>query len=154
MRPQLKILVINFVGFIFLIQPGFAQTPQQLGSRFTPVLAYWLRPGILMLTRFDATGQICEALIEPVKEGTSKAERISDGVADEVIEEVVPAESRGKESRYLDPDSTVAGGVYKVKSNFEFVNIEKMGNVPQSQREDTIQVIRITWTQRTCTGSR
>ena len=152
MRFQLKVLAISFGMFVFLLGPTFAQTAQQLGTRFSPVKGYWLRPGILMLTKFDSEGQLCEALIEPLKEGTSKADRISDKLADQLLEQVVPVVSRGESQKFLDPDSTVAGGVYDVKVNFKFVSIEKMGNVPESSQEDTIQVIRITLAGRTCSG--
>ena len=155
MSTQVKALGFGFGVFALLLGPSLAQTAQQLGTRFTTVNAYQGGPGSRMLTKFDARGEICEALIEPVKEGTSKADRISEKVADEVIEQVVPLKSRGRsQGPYLDPDSTVAGGVYKLKSNFEFVSIEKMGNVPTSDRDDKIQVIRITWTKRTCIESR
>ena len=155
MRPQLKVLAITFAMLTFLFESGLAQTAQQLGAQFAPAEAYWLRPGILMLAKFDSRDEICEALIEPVKEGKSKADRIPEKVADELIEKVAPVQSRGEsQSRFLDPDSTVAGGVYNVKNNFKFVSIEKMGNVPRTNQEDTIQAIRITWTKRVCVGNR
>jgi len=155
MRLQLNVLVINFIVCMFLLDSSFAQTAQQLGARFTPAKAYWLSPGILMLTRFDPSVEICEALIEPMKENGAKPETMSEKIADEMIEQVAPLESRGEsESRYLDPDSAVGGGVYNLKSNFKFVSVEKMGNVSRSNREDTIQVIRVTWTKRTCVGTR
>jgi hypothetical protein len=149
-----KTIAIGVLSFACLSQTSVGQTAQQLASRFPALTAYEIRPGVLMLSKFDTKGEICEAIVEPLRQGSSsKTQRLtlSDKIADEIIQEIVPVESRGASSgRFFDPDSTVAGGVYELKTNYEFVTIEKMGNVPQSTGDETIQVIRITWRKRSC----
>ena len=148
-----KFIVIVMLSFVCISNVSPAQTAQQLASRFRAVTAYEIRPGILMLSKFDRGGQICEAIVEPLRQGSdSKTQQLtlSNKLADELAEEIVPVEFRGAAARFFDPDSTVAGGVYQLKTNYEFVSIEKMGNVPQNAGDDTIQVVRIKWTNRTC----
>jgi hypothetical protein len=151
--PQ-KIVPIVFLCLGCLLNVSSGQTAQQLAARFPAVAAYQIRPKILMLSKFDSKGQICEAIVEPLREGArSKTQRLvmSEKLADELLQEIVPNDSRGASlSPFLDPDSEAAGGVYLTKTNFELVSIEKMGNFPQDAGEDTIQVLRITWTKRTC----
>lgn len=148
-----KTTAIGVLALVCLSQASVGQTAQQLASRFRALTVYEIRPGVLMLSKFDTKGQICEAVVEPLRQGSdSKTQQLtlSSKLADELIQEIAPVESRGAASRFLDPDSTVAGGVYELKSNYEFVSIEKMGNFPQNSGDDTIQVVRITWTKRSC----
>jgi hypothetical protein len=148
-----KTTAIGVLAFLCLSQSAVGQTAQQLASRFRALSAYEIRPGVFMFSKFDTKGQRCEAIVEPLRQGSdSKTQHLtlSNKLADELIEEIAPVESRGAASRFLDPDSTVAGGVYELKTNYKFVSIEKMGNFPQNPADDTIQVIRITWTTRSC----
>jgi hypothetical protein len=158
MHALQKATAIGALSLVYLPQAVVGQTAQELASRFPVLSAYQIRPGILMLSRFDSKGQICEAIVEPIRQGSkSKTQQLtlSNKLADELIEEIAPVDLRGASSgRFFDPDSTVAGGIYELKTNYEFVSIEKMGNVPQEAGDDTIQVVRITWTKRSCPNPR
>lgn len=68
-------------------------------------------------------------------------------VEDEVLEELVPTNIRGAESKWLDPDSFVAGNAYELKKDYENVSIEKDGSLSDSSGDG---VIIIRWKNRGC----
>jgi hypothetical protein len=106
----------------------------------------------LLLAKFDPSGQICEATIRPVAaaESVKSAAGLSERLADELIEEVVPVSVRGAPERFLDPDSTVAGGVYEVKTNYALVTVEKVGFYSEEPQQEAIQRVVVRWRKREC----
>jgi hypothetical protein len=146
-------MAIGIVTFACHTQASVGQTAQQLASQYQALNAYEIRPGVLMISKFDTGGQICEALVQPLRVGSaSKAQQLpfSGKLADQLAEEIAPLETRGTADRFFDPDSTVAGGLYELKTNYKFVSIEKFGAFSEDDRRGTIQVLRIIWTKRTC----
>jgi hypothetical protein len=152
MKISCRRLLIGKLFVIFVTLPSLCQSAQQLASRFRTVSAYELRPGILMLSKFDPSGQICEATIEPVAvaESVKSAPVLSERLADELTEEIVPVGVRGAPERFLDPDSTVAGGVYEVKMNYALVTVEKVGFYSEAPKHEAIQMVVIKWRKREC----
>jgi hypothetical protein len=151
MVPRRRVL-IGKLFMVFFTLPSLCQNAQDLASRFKTVSAYELRPGILLLAKFDPSGQICEATIRPVAaaESVKSAAGFSERLADELIEEVVPVSVRGAPERFLDPDSTVAGGVYEVKTNYALVTVEKVGFYSEKPQQEAIQRVVVRWRKREC----
>ncbi|MGH3428467.1 MAG: hypothetical protein ACRD4E_12400 [Bryobacteraceae bacterium] len=145
-----RMLIVKLCVLSFTL-PSLCQNAQQLASRFKTVSAYELRTGILMLAKFDADGQICQATITPVAaESAKSAADIPQRLADELIEEIVPMDMRGAPERFFDPDSTVAGGVYEVKMNYALVTVEEIGFYSVDPQQETIQRIVLRWRKREC----
>ena len=142
MKISCRRLLIGKLFVIFVTLPSLCQSAQQLASRFRTVSAYELRPGILMLSKFDPSGQICEATIEPVAvaESVKSAPVLSERLADELTEEIVPVGVRGAPER----------GVYEVKMNYALMTVEKVGFYSEAPKHEAIQMVVIKWRKREC----
>jgi hypothetical protein len=142
-----------------LVAPSLtAQTSEDLGAKYPAVAAYEVRPGVLMTVRYAEDGQACEVTLEK-RHSSSKDRDIDLGsnipskLVDELTDELAPQADRGPAtSRYLSPDSYVAGGVSYIKRDFQNVSIEVHGDTSTScDGGDKVVVIR--WKKRVCVAS-
>lgn len=132
------------------------QTSADLAAKYTAVAAYEVRPGVLMTVKYAEDGQACEMTLE--KRHSSLKDRdidlasnIPSKLVDELTDELAPAADRGPAtSRYLSPDSYVAGGVSYIKRDFQNVSIEVHGDTSTSC-DGGEKVVVIHWKKRACT---
>jgi len=98
-----------------------------------------------MLSKFDSKGEICEATIQPIAgdEVKTSSTVLSQHVVDLLVDEVAPPSERGRRERFLDPDSTVAGGVYRMKTNYALVTVETVGFFSETPTSETVQFVVI-----------
>jgi len=144
--------VLSLVVLVAVFANG--QTSYDLAAKYPTVAAFEVRPGILMTAKYAADGQVCEMTLE--KQHRKAAEEIDlsstipSKLIDELTDELVPEAERGPAtSRWLDMDSSVAGGVSDTKRSFENVSIETVGSTSQScNGGDEVVIVR--WKQRTC----
>ena len=102
-----------------------------------------------MTTNFGEDGQICEAVIARVPTEAGDPIALTDRVADELLDEVVPASRRGKaRGETLNPDSYIAGGVFFIKKDYSLVSIERSGHI-----NGAIDSVKIVWRRKTCVAS-
>jgi hypothetical protein len=148
LRLFFAVLVMSGIG-----NPLLAQSKKDLADRYKPVSAYEIRPGILMLAEFDAEGEVCEVTLATnfdASGGRNAATDLTNELADELVDELSPASVRGPAHEWLNPDSTVAGGSYFDKKDYENVSVERYGTVGEGLR-----VLKIIWMKRRCaTASR
>jgi len=130
-----------------------AQSQIDLMQKYLPIATYQIRPGIIMFVEFDNQGQACQMTLErneAVSSNDGKRDTFSAQLADQLVDELAPVAVRGQPlSRYLNPDSYVAGGVFLLKQDFTNVSVEKIGNTSDDSTE-SIRTLRILWTKRSC----
>ena len=141
------LVVLGLVGLRFSI----AQSESDFAKRYTPVHAYLLRPGIIMFAQFDTEGQVCRITVQRKEDDSLDQGTLFSGqLADEIVDQLVPAPIRGKPlGPYLNSDSYVTGGSFFLKKDFENLSVEKMGDVRDSST-DSIRIVQIIWRNRSC----
>jgi hypothetical protein len=120
-------------------------------AKYRAVEAYEIRPGILMMPRFSADGQVCEIALQRDHYANGAFDLDSTlprEVVTQIFDELVPADQRGP---LMTPKSfaglswyngpTVTTGTY-----YKNVSIQIFG--PTSPRNDIVALI--TWEGRTC----
>ncbi len=138
---------------IALLVCGFAsaalgQTKSDLSKKYQSISAYEIRPGVLMVAKFDAAGEVCEVTISGnpellVHSGASQV--LTNQLADALVDELSPPSERGQPHEWLNPASTVAGGTYFDKKDYENISVERRGTIGES-----LQSLKIIWTKRRC----
>jgi hypothetical protein len=138
-----------FLFFLLAALPACGQTADDLAERYPAVMAYEVRPGVLMIPRYADDGQVCEMTLEKRFSLTPKEEAytssFSAGLLKGLLDELVPPAERGEEARRLLPGSFVAGGVFHDEREFDNVIVVENGTV-----SDGIEMVTIRWKQRTC----
>jgi hypothetical protein len=133
----------------FLIFPAKPQIERF--SKYKPVEAYEVRPGILMMPRYFGDGQICLAVLQK--------DHFVNGVADldstlpreaitQIFEELVPPSERGplitnKEMARL---SVYSGNGVSSRVDYKYVSLDIAGQA--SSPGDVVAVIQ--WKDRPC----
>jgi hypothetical protein len=94
-------------------------------SKYTPIEAYEVRPGVLMMPRYSDEGEVCSIALERLHYSPGKV-RLDSGLArkeiDEILEELVPAVERGSLSNDLGGNLITEGG-HSVVTNMDFANV-------------------------------
>jgi hypothetical protein len=135
------------------------QTSTELASKYSPVAAYEIRPGILMTAKYADDGQVCEMVVEKRHETPAKTDlgsAIPRSMVKQLIDELVPAAERGRPTKpYFkeDAESTISGGVEDRASDFENVSIKVVASISQSC-DSGDEVIVIRWKKRACMASK
>jgi hypothetical protein len=130
---------------------ALGQTSADLGSKYSHVTAYKVRPDVLMTARFAADGQVCEMTIEK-RETTDTAIRFGDSFSVKevqgLIDDLVPQNERGRDlTRALNED--IDGDFITTKFTYENVLFRVYGIIrPKDAAGD--KVIIITWPKRPC----
>jgi hypothetical protein len=134
-----------------LVVAALGQTSADLGSKYSHVTAYKVRPDVLMTARFAADGQVCEMTIER-RETTDTAIRFGDSFSEKevqgLIDDLVPQNERGRDlTRALNED--IDGDFITTKFTYENVLFRVYGMIrPKDAAGD--KVIIITWPKRPC----
>ena len=133
------------------------QTERQLAARFRKVVIFEIRPGIDAYPMFAKDGVVCQLVIQKRAlidlRGSDIADTIPPAMAKQLVDEVVPSRDRGKPSKYLSPQSYIAGGSSFIKHDYEHVSVATYG-VSVDGRVSGARAIVITWPNRTCAPTR
>ena len=129
---------------------AYPQSGSDLRRKYGPPSeAYEVRPNVLMTVVFDTDGQACEMVIEArhtSKAGVNGNNLIPLPIADEVLNEVAPIETRGKGGRAI----TFSGGCSSMTSfEYENVSIYRAEQCLQGGGK-AVLAIRVKWKHRQC----
>jgi len=137
-----------------------AQSPNKNFARFKAIEAYEVRPGILMLPRYTADGQICEIDLEKLhhSDGEISLEpTFTEAEVDEIADQLVPTDERGpKPKKLLEQGSMELLGLSAVSSEeYQNISIETYraihGTSPKGEVVlGEIAAATIKWKHRTC----
>ncbi len=139
------------------VTSAMAQTSNELERRyggrdnqFVRRLSYKVRPGVIMTASFTKDNQVCEAVIEPqrVSESGIDHERLMPAVvAEEVVNEVVPAESRGERTGGMNFGNYTSWE----RAEYEHVSIMRLlVGVGAAEKDLKVDEVRIRWKRRQC----
>lgn len=170
-------ILVALVAFLIPVL-GWTQTAADFATKYPPVSAYEVRPGILMTAKYAEDGQICQMVLEPRHYQSGNNVDLHTVIPAEqekqVLDELVPPPERGEpknrwsnrapKDSWVDPDSYVAGGVSYIKRSYENVSIEQHGyyrcqdNPPSKKANSNLdcseggdEAVVIRWTKRSCT---
>jgi hypothetical protein len=148
-----SLLAVCLLAFVAISVRG--QTSEDLAAKYPAVAAYEVRPGVLMTVKYAEDGQACEMTLEK-RHRSSKEKDVDLGsnippkLIDELTDELAPESDRGlATSRYLSPDSYVAGGVSYTKRDYQNVSIEVHGDTSTSC-DGGEKVVVIRWKKSAC----
>lgn len=118
-----KMLII---ALVYLALPApFARGARVNFSKYKSVLAYEVRPGILMLPSYSAKGHVCEIGLE-VLHYSPKVIRMDSSISHkeiiQILDELVPAAERGPKSK-SDSQGLAIGGTFSRTTLIEYKNI-------------------------------
>ena len=127
-------------------------------ARYKAVEAYEIRPGILMMPRYSADGQVCEIGLEKLHYSPEKIRldsSLSRKEIDQIFDELVPTAARGpKPTVLLEQGMTTFSGRGMVSDEeYQNVSIQTYSNV-LSEEKDAVKVDEVTatlkWKNRKC----
>jgi hypothetical protein len=138
------------LGFAFSSGP---QSAGDLSAMYPVVTSYEVRPGILMIPRYTADGQVCEmsfARQHTTRSGVYLDSLISDKLANDIYDELVPPAVRGHELHDApDPSGTVVTVGSTDITLYNYENIQITYETLTGQRPGVVAVV-ISWKNRTC----
>jgi hypothetical protein len=155
------ILKPNNVALVFCLvimgMPVLAQTSNDLerkygrqDNHFVRRIGYKVRPGIIMTVSFTKDNQVCEAVIEPQRaseSGIDYERRMSTMAAEEIVNEIVPVEQRGKRT------GGMIFGNYTSWARDEYERawiMRLLVGVGGPEKDMQVGEVRIRWKQRQC----
>lgn len=127
-------------------------------SRYKAVEAYEVRPGVLLMPRYSADGQVCEIALERLEYSPEKINLdpdLSREEIDQIVQEVVPPEDRGPTPPdFLKSLISRAGNSITTTTDYENVSVQTVGQVlAESHRHgitEADRVATIRWKHRKC----
>jgi hypothetical protein len=129
------------------------QTEDELGARFKKVAAFEIRSGIVVFPTFAANGSVCQMIVEKRKYINSHDLNtdivIPSTLANQLVDELVPPDERGRPSKYLSPQSYILGRASFIKQDYENVSVSMYGTSVGGHESGTMAII-ITWPKRVC----
>ena len=148
----------KFVGFtltvLFMLN---AATAQQRFAKYQKIEAYEVRPGILMMPRYTANGEVCEIGLERLLYSPKMIRLNSSLARDEIyqlLDELVLANERGKPSKDTDNEIIESGQSHTTNIEYENVSLRIYGATLPSQKKNEIRVdevvATVTWKHRVC----
>lgn len=155
---MLKFLGSSLATLIMLITLNATATTQQRFEKYRKVEAYEVRPGILMMPRYTADGEVCEIGLERLLYSPDRVRVYSDlsrVEIDQVLDELVPADERGERMKDSAYNQIVQSGNSLVTNiGYENVSIQIYGATSPSRHknETTLSevVAKVKWTHRVC----
>jgi hypothetical protein len=130
---------------------ALGQTSADLSAKYPNVIAYRVRPHVLMTARFAADGQVCKMTLEK-GERTDTSIPFDDSFSNEevhsLVDDLVPERLRGRDltGRF---HGTIEGLSVTTEYTYENVLVRVYGS---RQPDGGDKVIVITWRTRTCSG--
>lgn len=140
---------------VLLIPAAKPQTDQF--SKYRAVDAYEIRPGILMMPRYSADGQVCEIGLERrhySPEMIRLDSTLSRKEIDEIVDEFAPENERGpKEAGLLGDMASIDGVSLTTSEVYENISIEIYSKLLPSKKlkiaEENVAAT-LTWKNRKC----
>jgi hypothetical protein len=149
-----KLIRWGVAGVLWMASTG---TTHEEFAKYKKVEAYEIRPGILMMPRYSADGQVCEIGLQKLQyspEMIRLDSALSRKEIDQVFDELVPAEQRGSQSTgFVGSSMTEIGQGLTITKDFEKVSIQIYGALSSSsKREATVNEVAATlkWKNRNC----
>lgn len=146
------------LSLTILLMLNAATTMQQRFAKYRKIEAYEIRPGILLMPRYTDDNEVCEIGLEKLHYSPSLI-RLDSGLSrkeiDEILDELVPADERGKPSKDTVGNLITRGG-HSLTTNIEFenVSIQIYGATAPSDRKNEITVNEVVatvkWKHRIC----
>ena len=146
---------IRLLGLIFPLLfelQGVGQTESQISTHLKKIVVFEIRPGIDVFPVFSADGNVCRMVIEKRGYSTEKPDFdiiIPTALANQLVDEVVPPSERGNPSKFLSPDSYIAGGASLIKQDYANVSVSMYGSSVEGKVRGARAII-IEWPKRTC----
>ena len=150
--------VLSLTTATLLLMLNTAATKQQRFAKYRKIEAYEVRPGILMIPRYTADGELCEIGLERLHYSPKLIRLESDLSREEInqiLDELVPADERGKPPK--DTTSTLitqSGPSMTTNIEYENVSIQIYGATLPSKHKNEIAVSEVVatikWKQRAC----
>jgi hypothetical protein len=148
-----RLAICSLIPVLFCSMGAAGQTEPQLAVRLKKVTAFEIRPGIDVFPAFTTDGSVCRMVVEKRQyldpRNADFDITIPSAVANQLVDELVPATERGKPSKYLSSESFVAGGASYIKQDYENVSVGMYGSSIEGKK-DGANVIVISWPKRTC----
>lgn len=149
--------LIGLACAVVLLIPGAKPQTDQF-SKYKAVEAYEIRPGILMMPRYSADGQVCEIGLERRRyspEVIRLDSTLSRKEIDEIVDELAPARERGaKETGFGHDLISLSGPGMSTVSTYENISIEVYSRVsPASKKHEIVSddiAAAIKWKNREC----
>jgi hypothetical protein len=93
-----KALLFHSLGLVLALALR-SQSVADLNAKYLVVTSYEVRPGILMFPRYTDDGQVCEMSVarqDTTRSGLYLDSRISNKLANDIANELVPPAARGE----------------------------------------------------------
>jgi len=156
-----RVEMSRFIGLACVCMLLFPVIRPQGGDRFSkyqPVEAYEIRPGILMMPRYSSDRQVCEVEIEKrhYSNGTVYLDStLPRDTIIQIIEELVPLGERGPREKDFETDLILhTGPGMTTSSEYENVSIQIYSEVlPASRKGNTVRgdiIALVHWKNRNC----
>lgn len=125
---------------------AWGQTSAEIEKKFgTPVTAFEVERGVLMLPKYDGSGQICEAVLENshrTDKGFDFGSALTDWMIGNIVEKLMPAAERGEKSKHYGW-SLMRGQTDYSYENLTVIRVEQRGNPSNT-------AVLISWKNRPC----
>lgn len=144
--------LISLVCVVALLWP-VAEPQHGRFSGHTPVEAYEIRPGILIMPKYTGAGQLCQVVIQRDHYTNGVVDldsTLSREVVTQVFDELVPPAERGPftTDKALEGLSLYGGGVVTTHFDYEHVLLD----ISRPASSPDYVVALVTWKGRDCQG--
>ena len=148
--------LIGSVAVVLLL--AAANPAREKYAKYKSIEAYEIRPGILMMPRYSADGQVCEIGLEKLHYSPEKIRldsSLSRKEIAEIFDELVPSAERGpKPTGLLEQGMTTQSGASMV-SDEEYQNVSiQIYSAVLSERKGAVTADEVTaalkWKNRSC----
>ncbi len=152
--------MLKFVSLslTILLMLSATTTMQQRLAKYQKIEAYEVRPGILLMPRYTVDNEVCEIGLEKLHYSSELIRldsELSRKEIDEIFDELVPADDRGKPSTDTIGNLITQSG-HSLTTNIEFENVtlQIYGSTSPSDRKNAIKVNEVVatvkWKDRIC----
>jgi hypothetical protein len=155
---MLKFAGSSLTALVMLITLNATTTSQQQFAKYRKIEAYEVRPGIIMMPKYTADGEVCEIGLERLLYSADLvrvSSNLSRGEINQILDELVPAGERGERLTDSAYNQIVQSGNSLVTNiGYEKVSIRIYGVMSPSHRknETTVSehVATVKWNNRMC----
>lgn len=151
--------MLKYAGLILplLLMLNTAPGAPQRFQKYKKLEAYEVRPGIVMFPSYTADDRLCEIALERLHY-TPEVIRLDSNLSrkeiDPILDELVPADERGPQSKDLPGGLiTYAGNSLTETTDFENVQVQIYGGVlPERKKQTMVEdiVATVKWKKRVC----
>ena len=149
-----KLIGMGLAAVLLLVQGG---TTHQNFAKYKSIEAYEIRPGILMMPRYAADGQICEIGLEKLHyspETIQLDSSLSRKEIDQIFDELVPTDERGPQSKdFAGTLITESGQSLTTNIDFQNVLIQIYGKTSSVRKGEVVVdevIATLKWKNRGC----